>query len=461
MFSAAAATADDIYTCRTEAVKPGGRCWLWFPKGGNMVAPQVPPGWTWSRPARGTNEWHNQWAWQITVSSTATPGTYDVGGVPITVVKPHRVAPFRRIKPTDTVDTVQRWADHGYHLELEPGLHRWNKSLMVPDGLVIRSAGSVLMREQNGESFERLFCPLGEMTLDGLVMTHSPDIATEYFVCVHQFPLKPGNVTVRNCVVRGGCLTWQQGPGWVVERCRFERAGTGDVADRSVWIECDFVGRTRQGHHPFSNGGVPCLVASCNWDRTNRGIVCQGPVHGMVAMDCTYTDIGGGGVYAGSEVILLETGPGTPAEHAPRDNTFIDHEIRNCAGPAVNLFGSGHRRNWFWGIDADVENTGLMIAEFGGGEQDGNQFVNWQTTGGVDVRGNVGAVAFSNFHFLETVQRRGNQGPFAANLQHFNTHFPFYRDDLDTGTFTFSGSGIVRRDRSYVPIESIDFTLAP
>lgn len=452
-----------VYTARTQSVEPGGRCFVWFPKGGNLTPPVLPDGWSFKRPAKGTEDWHNQWAWELRTSSTTAPGTYDVGGVEVVVVKPTKKSPLKRIAVTDTIVDAQKWADLGYDLELDPGIHRWDHSLSLPDGIKISSAGAWIIRQPNGETFERMFCPQGGFSLDGLLLTHSEQIPTEAITYVHQYPIKSGNVTIRNCTIRGGSLAHQQGPGWLVDGCNFDHAGTGHVADCSVWLNCRFEGRTRQGHHPFFNTGVPALVCSSDWINTNRAIVLQGAVHGHMSIDCTASNIGPGGVLSGSEVVLLETGSSVPMTHGPHDNTFVDIEIRNCCGPGVSLYGSGHHDNVFWNVNSDVENTSLMVCEFDNGQMDNNEFHNFQCTGGLDIRGNVGHVTFSNCQMVQRVQRRGNQGPFASMMQHFNTHYPIHADEeaRTSGLFTWLGCGMVRTNRTYELIESINYTIAP
>jgi len=298
------------------------------------------------------------------------------------------------------------------------------------------------------------------MTLEGLTLTHLE--AIDWPTYIHNYPSPRGDITVRNCTLKGGELIRCYPTSLLVQGCKFIRAGSGQVPSLSVWESCEFIGHTRTGQHAFFNTGADgILVTNCTWTGTNRGMVFQtGPCRGALVANCYFTGIRGGEANA-NEVILFEGGtdgtirPGE--ERAMRDNTFLDITINNCSGPALSLYGSGMHSNRFWNVSASVDNTGLMVAALSGGRIDDNSFENFQTTGGIDLRGDVGQVKFGNLQIFERPQMSGNQGPFTPVLKQFNENFPFHLDEVakEKGEFTFYGSNFWKADRTSKPIEGV------
>jgi len=442
-----------MYTSR-EAT-PGSTVYFWFPSGVDTSQPVVPPGWNIRCPSDYTiGNWHWQWAWKVTIPLTAAPGTYNIGDKEIVVrnnIVTTRPRKTQLIQPGLSLFDAQNAVNIGRDLILKPGLHVWKGSLNVLNNTKISGYHATILRMPNGEYAERMFIPKGTMFLEGLTLTHECDWPTY----IHNYLDPPtstlsGQITVKNCTLKGGeLIRCFQSRNMLVQNCRFEKASTGQVPSLSVWDHCDFVGHTANGMHAFFNTGAEgILVTNCTWYGTNRGIVFQtGSCRGSMIMNCYFDNIRGGEANA-NEVILFE-GNGVPGEGI-RENTLVDINITNCAGPGICLFGSGFTDNRFWSINAEVDNTALMIAAING-QIDNNSFENFQTTGGIDLRGPIGKVKFGNLQIYERPQMSGNQGPFTPILEHFNQNYPLHKDNV-TGEITFYGSNFWRSNRTKEPI---------
>lgn len=456
------------YAWRTNPASPGSTVYFWFPQSnGKTEQPTVPAGWTVSFPGDYTiGDWHWQWAWAVHIPAKTMPGTYTVGHRQVMVgniARTSRPRLIQRVAPGQSLAAARAAVIAGRDILLDPGLHTWNGSLSVPNGTTITGYHATIQRTPNGEYAERMFVPSGSMTLEGLTLTHSCD---DWPVYIHTYlepptSVLPGQITVKNCTLQGGeLIRCFQSRNLLVQNCRFIRAGTGQVPSASVWDSCDFIGHTRTGQHTFFNTGADgILVVNCTWTGTNRGIVFQtGPCRGALVANCYFTGIRGGEANA-NEVILMEAGTDGRIEpgEGMRDNTFLDVQITDSAGPAISLFGSGMAGNRFWSVVADIDNTSLMVAALNGGRITDNEFHNFQTTGGLDFRGNIGKVTLGNLQLFERPQMAGNQGPFTPVLKHFNEHWPFHLDDLakEKGVFSFYGSNLWKADRSQVAIEGV------
>jgi len=309
-----------------------------------------------------------------------------------------------------------------------------------------------------------MFVPQGGFTLEGVTLTHSE--AIEWPTYIHNYldpptSTLPGQITVKNCTLKGGeLIRCFQSRNLLVQKCKFIRAGSGQVPSLSVWDHCDFVGHTANGMHAFFNTGADgILVTNCTWTGTNRGIVFQtGPCRGSLAMNLYFSGIRGGEANA-NEVLLFEGGTDGRTEpgEGMRDNTFVDITIENCAGPGISLYGSGFSDMRFWSVNSLVDNTSIMVAALNGGRIGTNEFTNFQTTGAIDLRGDVGTVKFGNLQIYERPQMSGNQGPFTPVLKQFNENFPFHLDEVakEKGEFTFYGSNFWKADRTSKPIEGV------
>lgn len=464
-----------IYSSRNLTATPGSDVYAWFPKGGPCYTPGLPPGWGFFSPAiAATNSlWHNQWAWGIRVPADAQPAGYSIpfllNGQPateaplsVTVLPKPAIRPLAVIPRGQSLLLTQSRLNDGFDVELEPGVHEWSAQLNVPPGASIRGHGAVIVRHPNGDYAQRMFVPQGGMTIDGLTLTHDASIDPSAILYLHAWPRVAGNVTVRRCTMKGGHLGGATQSGMLVEQCRFERAGTGEMDAYSVWLENLFTGQTRQGLHAmFDTGAGPKLICSNRFDQCTRGMVFQtGDCCGNVVIDNYFRGIRGGAGNA-NECILLEGGNNgdvVPSpDHGMRDNAFVGVFIDDCAGPGISLYGSGMHDNIFWDINSHVDSGSVLVSAIRGGKIGANTFMNVEAGDSLELRGDVGGQYFANFHFLANSCRRGNAGPFAAVYQQRVTNHPIYADDIaKTKTYSFSGCGYVGR-RTYEPVAGIGF----
>lgn len=454
-----------IHTIRTASVLPGGRCYVLFPKGeGGWSAPSLPSGWSFFWPAKYSvgSDWHRQWVWGIRVAADAEPGDYYVQTpgnevITITVAEPPEARPWGQATSISGAETLLAM---GFDVTLAPGLYEVDAPISIPDGATIRSAGAVLRRKLGSDYANRMFVPEGGMTLDGLVLEHE-GYYTDEVVYVHNYPYEPGDITIRNCVIRRGELLRDGPAGVVVENCRFEKSSSGQIPSSSFWFDNDFVGNAGYGRHAlFNTGSVGSLLCSNRFDGTARGIVFQsGDCRGNVVMDTTMRNIRGGQQNA-NECIMMEAGTNgeiEPGENSGmRDNAFIDVFINDCATTGIMLYGSGMHDNIFWSVDAMTDVISVFIAALNTGTIGPNLFRDFQATGALKLNGFVGGQELINFQWLEQVQGRGNAGHYASVLGPVNENFPI---DADTAAaeceYEFSGCGMVDKDRIYNLVSSV------
>lgn len=441
-----------VYTSRPDGAVPGDIIYFWRTVGGGDARPKAPEGFTVFTPQNLViGDWHWQWAFGVKIPKNALPGEYKVDDISFTVLRnrakknspsPSRPRSWAWMSSRDHRNSFQSMLDSGYDLDLQPGMYRWDRSLLVPHGAKIRSAGAWIIREPNGEPNERVFKCLGDMTLEGIRLTHSEEIdSAKIFYFHHDYPQPPGYLTVRNCELYGGNLSESTSPGMVVEDCIFNRAGTGFISGGSVYRRCRFIGHTSVGHHAYFNAGaVGSLIVSCEWVNTNRGMVFQtGPAQGTVALDLQFHGIRGGETNA-NEVILFETGTNgqVPIGEGARENVFADIQITDCNGPGVSLYGSGISKNQFWNMNIDVDNLPITFTPLSGGKVDDHQFHNIQLSGPITLAGDVGKLYLGNIHFFRKPQKCGNQGAFKPNIEFFNKNFPFNIDDAAKKSITLT-----------------------
>jgi len=477
------------YSTRLRTVEPGGKCHVWFPQNvagpsGRGYIPKLPVGWTYAYPGtygRGWSEWHRGWAWEIQVARDAQPGAYALDfmdqGQPVPGLTPIVVtvcapAPKRRLKRLMSATTadLQFYLDQGYDLELGPFEFVITTPLQVPDGARICSTGAARLvrtadRHPENHPHHEMFIPEGRFTLERVILTHDGTMPAEPLY-LHKWPRDTSptcpNVTVTQCVIERGYLGKATESNMAVERCRFAGGGTGITPLNGRYDYCEFTGTSPDQSHRFLCWGANGLLLTNNrFAGTSRGFVFQtGDVVGAALLDNYCTGIRGGSGNA-NECLLFEAGTGSPIAcddaHGCRNNLVVDLWINDCAGPGVSLYGSGMHDNQFWGVDAHTDNSSLYVIAIGDGQITRNQFHNWQCTGGVVFHGDVGQVTFGNMQLLESQQRRGNQGPFAPVIRHFNEHYPFDLDEeaRQTGVFTLSGVGLLMPNRTYVPIDEL------
>lgn len=474
-----------MYECRTQTVTPGGRCWVWFPKGTGVadlptVADgELPSGWTANYPAMyGSDQsWNAQWAWEIHVPANATPGAFEIDfpsmstedPIDITVV----AAPTpRTVMYADTNDQeqLQTWLDADYDLELAPRVYTIDEPLIVPDGAKIFSnGGAKLVRTADGSSYaEKMFEPEGAMVLHGLTLTTDDTIVAGQNLFIHDYPRSSDNetpnVTISECIIKRGQLGVSADANVLVERCIFDGSSTGLVGANGVYLNNKFNGPCVWGQHPFFSGGCSgILLATNRFDGTSRGIVCQtGDTVGLMALDTKFTHIRGGQANGG-ECVLFEAGTNTEivpdSTHGCRDNTFVDVFITDCQGPGLMLYGSGMHDNQFWNFDSHVDRTSISINAFDDWVITDNEFHNFQCWGNLEMTGDVGVETFSNVQFLETIKgRSGNSGPYSTTYPLVGESWPVSINAAAMASgysLAFSGCNVVRKNGSLETMTNI------
>lgn len=466
---------------RATTVKPGGRCWFHFNRGlgDNWTTqwPTGPAGWTILSPAKthDGSAWGIQWAWCVSVPTTAIPGTYElqhnVTGEPpltVTVVAQPPARPVRKVC-CGSRQEVQAALNDGYDVEIPAGVYVWDSWIDVPDGAKIFGHGVKLVRHWTGDggTFKRMFHPLGSMTLQGLTLSHDDSIPNGGFenICyIHCYrsdlpPLfsPPGHLTVQDCVVERGSLIsgWSQ-KGAVIERCRFTRSSLGHLPDNCFITDCTWEGRAYTGQHAFINNSAnDSLCTSLRFVNTTRGIIFQNHyASGNMILDVDMTGIRGGETIGSNECVLFETPFGADAiptaAETIRDNTFIDFRITDCSGIGVSLYGAKMVRNVFRNFDIHTDSHGIAVYGLHNALQGRNEFHNCEVDGGLWLVGGYGTQHFSNLILRKTPTGRGNEGWWNYQLRQDN--WPVFSDpDGIPADQEFSTSSIITAD-SVIPL---------
>jgi hypothetical protein len=266
----------------------------------------------------------------------AVPGPLALGGVTAEVVAaPAR--PLRRVPATEgSLAAIKKATANGpVDLFLNPGLHRWDDTVVLPGGTRVFGYGAHVAHGYKAASFGNnwpiLFLAGGDISIYGVTFRHT----------------RPGSVFYANPAVAGlvladctfrNCNLGFFATGAFVRDCDFIAAGA-TIAPGGLYLRCRFFGPP--GTHAFCywSGQGPLAVLDCVFDGTDRGPTFNtawGPQHGHLFVGTACRNING--TLNGNEIFAFE-GPG------PFNNHVINHtRVTDCQGAVLQWGGNadGH-----------------------------------------------------------------------------------------------------------------------
>lgn len=468
------------FNVRARTVRPGGRCFFWWPKGLQSYGswawtpPTLRDGWYWFYPSDvdGFTGWFEQWAWGLYVSENEVPGTYQIAtglsgyNISVTVLPPLPRRPIKKVSK-NSVSYIQRVLDDGNDVELVPGRYIFNKVLECPINSTIYAYNSIIIGANSSSTNNNIFKPLGSFNFYGATLTADdtiyglyPSDVNEIFY-FYNFPTPSGSLHFKDLEIRKGSLIadWASNAGGtagghIIENCIFRNSSIGSLPYNTYIHKCYFYGTNNvmDNHSFFNRYGNESLLASLTFDGTTRGIIFQNnPISGCMILDTKMTNIRGGQIN-GSECFLIETASpeaGLPDDPQINNNTILGANITNSSGPGLSLYGDFMKDNIFYDMKIHVDHTALDISglhESGGHYS--NTFTNMELDGGITFLGTYGNHTFTNVNIRYRPIRAGNQGIYGSTFQLYDTFPPVHIDTYgwDSYQSTWSTCNIVLDD---------------
>ena len=481
-----------VQTYNTVDAHPGDVVYAWFtqpdPDWNVTEFPAIlPAGWEAFQPYKFNNSRGYQWCWGIRIPEDEDPGDYTIekdgdddaegaaDNFTVTVTAAPTPRPVKYISKA-LLSRMQYFLDIGYDLDVGPCNWDSEETITVPDGATIKGVpGATIFYCNNPEStggfgdFNQIFILEGSAKFDGITFDCKDALRiTPVFVTVASMDFDTDHIReFRNCTFRHGKATELYGP-VLLDNCDFNQGGmSGFLPVNSVVRFCRFKDPAfyTTEHSLIVNGGT--LVASCFFENTTRGIVCQaGDASGMMYIDNQFHHIRNGEQNA-NECIFFEAGTLSEieVEDGMHDVVILDCGMHDCAGPAIFIGGSGMHDFFIAGIEAYTDHYGVYIAAHSTWHIEDINFENFSTTGGFYGVGHISG-SLSNFCFIEKQQLRGNQiGPFnsAGYIPTKNANFPFDFDATATSDndFSFTNTFFINYNRTIDTISSLGFTPTP